>query len=84
MAKLIAGDSSIEVKDGDSIIGACESLGVPFSCYAGACTTCRITIVEGAENLSNPTEAEIDRGMYADKRLACQCKIKQGTVKIKW
>ena len=52
MAKIKAGNREIKVNDGDSIISACEELGVPFGCYEGVCGSCRIKIIKGTENLS--------------------------------
>ena len=43
-----------------------------------------IDIVEGQENLSELTQEEKDMGMNKTRRLACQCKIKSGNVKIKY
>jgi len=39
-------------------------------------------VVEGKENLSELTEEEKDLGRDKEHRLACQCKIKEGEVKI--
>jgi len=71
-------------KDKEPIKDACEKLGVPFSCTEGICGTCMIEIVDGQENLSELTQEEKDMGMNKTRRLACQCRIKNGTVKIKY
>ncbi len=84
MAKIVMGDNEVEVKDGDSIIEACEKLGVPFSCKEGTCGVCNIKILEGADNLSDLTDNEKNFGMSKDSRLACQCRIKSGVVKINY
>ena len=84
MAKIISGNKKIEVKDGDSIIKACEELGVPFGCYEGVCRSCSIGIIKGRENLSELTDNEINQGMDKGNRLACQCKIKKGIIEIKY
>lgn len=83
MAKITQGDKEMLVTDGDSIMQACDSLGVPFSCHVGTCGVCKIEIIKGKENLSELTEEEKELGMDEDNRLACQCKIKKGEVKIK-
>ena len=76
-----------EVEDGSRIEDACEEAGVPFACSGGICGTCIVEVLEGMENLSDPTQAEIDfigeQGVKKE-RMACQCRIKSGTVKIKF
>lgn len=86
MAKLIFGhnDEEVNLEDGHPIAEACEEAGVPFACTEGVCGTCVIEIKEGKDNLSEPTQEEQDflgEGT-CDERLACQCRIKRGTVKI--
>ncbi len=82
MAKIINGEKEVEINDGESISFVCEDMGVPFSCHLGTCGTCMIKIVKGKENLTELTEEEIAFGMDDETRLACQCKIKSGDVKI--
>lgn len=86
MAKLIFDNTKeeIELEDGAPIAEACEEAGVPFACTEGVCGTCVIEVREGKENLTDPTREEEDflgEGC-TDERLACQCKIKQGCVRI--
>jgi ferredoxin len=88
MAKLIFehNDEEVELQDGSAIAESCEDAGVPFACTEGVCGTCVIEIKEGKENLSAPTQEEEDflgQGT-CEERLACQCKINQGTVKIRF
>ena len=81
-----------ELEENEEIQSYCEDGGIPFACTEGICGTCVIEIEEGSENLSDPTEEEYDflgddvaGGEGSGKeRLACQCKIKCGTVKIKY
>ncbi|MCB1084954.1 MAG: (2Fe-2S)-binding protein [Chlamydiia bacterium] len=84
MAKLILNeDETVELEDGERIQEACEEAGVPFACTEGVCGTCVIEVKEGGENLSEPTEEERDfLGEIDEERLACQCRILKGTVKI--
>ena len=84
MAILKTDDTEIEVTDGGSIQEACEQLGVPFGCTQGICGTCLIEVEDGSGNLSSHTPEEQDMGMDETHRLACQCKINSGTVKIKY
>jgi len=74
----------IELPDDSPIAEVCEEAGVPFACTEGVCGTCVIEIKEGKENLTGPTKEEEDflgEGTYHE-RLACQCKIKHGRVRI--
>lgn len=86
MAKLIFEDGDeVEIADGSEIQQACEEQGVPFACTEGVCGTCVIEVDEGMDNLSEFTEAEEDfLGELDTERLACQCKINQGCVKVKF
>lgn len=86
MAKLIFdhNDEEIELEDDAPIAEACEEAGVPFACTEGVCGTCVIEVKEGQENLSKPTQEEEDflgEGTCKE-RLACQCRIKKGCVRI--
>lgn len=83
MAKIKTDNKEIKIKDGEPITKACEELGVPFGCYTGTCGSCKIGIEEGADNLSELTDEENALGMDKNTRLACQCNIKGGEVRIK-
>jgi len=85
MAKVIIKDTGeeIELQDGEPIAQACEDAGVPFACTEGVCGTCVIEVIEGMDNLSDFTQEEKDfLGTLDRERLACQCKIKCGSVKL--
>jgi ferredoxin len=82
MAKLIIDTKEYEIPDGASIAESCEDAGIPFSCNTGVCGTCKVEVLEGAENLSDLTEDELTLGMDPHNRLSCQCRIKSGTVRI--
>lgn len=87
MAKLIFEDTNeeFELPDGSPITEACEQVGVPFACTEGVCGTCVIEVTEGMSNLSIFNEAESDFLGESDReRLACQCKILGGRVKVKF
>ena len=84
MARLRSKDRETEVPDGGSISNAAEDMGVPFGCIVGMCGTCQIIIDEGEENLTQKTQAEIDMELEPHVRLACQCCIRKGTVKIRF
>lgn len=86
MAKLIFehNGEEVELDDDSPIAQPCEDAGLPFACTEGVCGTCFFRVIEGKENLSRPTKEEEDFiGEGNDEeRLACQCRIKQGTVRI--
>lgn len=85
MAKLIFTNTGEEhtLEDGSPLAETCEEGGVPFACTEGICGTCVIEVVEGMENLTPFTQEEQDfLGEQNTERLACQCKIKGGCVKI--
>jgi ferredoxin len=87
MAKLYFEDNGeeIDLPDGSPIAEACEQAGVPFACTEGICGTCVVEVTEGMQNLSEFNQAEADfLGELDRERLACQCKIKCGSVKIKF
>lgn len=88
MAKLIFENTGeeIDLEDNSPIAEQCEEAGVPFACTEGVCGTCVVEIVDGKENLSKMTQEEIDflgEGCD-DERLACQCKLKEGSVTIRY
>jgi ferredoxin len=74
----------VELEDDSPIATACEEAGMPFACTEGVCGTC-IFETEDQENLSPPTQAELDflgeHGVRRE-RMACQCKIKKGVVRV--
>jgi len=86
MAKLIFADGTEEiVKDGSPIGQPCEKHGIFRACNQGFCGTCIVTIAEGSENLTPPTQQEIDfLGQDGTKkeRMTCQACIMKGCVKL--
>ena len=87
MGKLIFEHSGeeFEIGDGEPIASTCEEAGVPFACTEGICGTCVIEVVDGMNNLTPSTQEEKDfLGESPNERLACQCKLKGGCVRIKF
>jgi ferredoxin len=85
MGKLLieGSEEEYDINDSAPIAEACEEAGVPFACTEGVCGTCVIEVKEGMENLSAFTQEEEDfLGEMENERLACQCKLKGGCVKI--
>ncbi len=87
MAKLIfvnTGEEK-ELDDNSTLQEVCEEAGVPFACTEGVCGTCVIEVVDGMDNLSPFTQEEKDfLGDQGCERLACQCTIQRGCVKLKF
>jgi ferredoxin len=83
MAILKINDQEIEIENNTSLTGPSRDLGVSFGCETGVCGTCIIAVEEGMENLNEKNEKETVFCSEENKRLACQCKIKSGLVKIK-
>jgi ferredoxin len=86
MAKLLLNEvDELDLEDGSPIKEVCEEAGVPFACEEGVCGTCVIEVEEGMENLTEFTEEEVDfLGEQECERLACQCRIRSGCVKVKF
>ncbi|MFT4304339.1 MAG: 2Fe-2S iron-sulfur cluster binding domain-containing protein [Candidatus Woesearchaeota archaeon] len=82
MAKLIINGKEEEIQDGEEIAETCDQHEVLFGCCSGVCGSCKIKVIEGMENLSDKVEEEDSFCEEPNERLACQCKIKQGIVKI--
>ena len=84
MAKLIIDNIEYDIPDGTSIAEICEKSGIPFSCNSGVCGTCQVEVLEGQNNLGELNQEEQDLAMDRNHRLSCQCKILNGTVKVKF
>jgi len=84
MAEVNYQKEKVEVKDGEHIKDACETLGVSIGCNEGFCGVCAIEVIEGAENLNEANEREKAFGFAENKRLCCQAKILQGKIKIEF
>jgi len=88
MAKVIFHDTEevVEIEDNSPLGDLMEQHGVFRACSQGICGTCVIEIVDGKENLSPPTSEEIaflgEEGVQSE-RLACQCSILSGTIRVK-
>jgi ferredoxin len=75
----------VEVQSGKILYDELEAHGLilPHGCLAGSCGSCRIEIIEGAENLAPPGAVEMDtieslKKNYPENkviRLSCRAKV---------
>lgn len=78
-------EKSGEFPEGKSLLSIAGQLGVRVSQVCGgdgACGTCRIEVVEGWNNLTNPTPDETYKELDPPYRLSCQAKL-MGDVVVK-
>jgi 2Fe-2S ferredoxin len=82
----------MEVPEGTALVDACDLHGapVPFCCRIASCGTCRVAVLEGADDLLPPAEDELDVLRIYDcdprqVRLACQARLGAGarTVRVR-
>ena len=93
MAKLIVqnlGSLTINVSAPQTVLQAIQATGLDWmhACGAkGRCTTCRVEVITGMENLSPETSAELkyrEAGrLKKTERLTCQVTVLQDEVKVK-
>lgn len=80
----------IDAPAGAALIDLCDEHGapIPFSCRTASCGTCRVHVLEGADQLLPPAEDELDLlDVFNHKpphiRLTCQAKLAPGAVLVK-
>ncbi len=72
---------TVTVPAGTRVIEISDKLnsGIVYGCREGDCGTCLMTVIEGMENLTEPSalEARILKEHFAgrDTRLACQAQV---------
>lgn len=82
-------EQTVTTYAGSTILGASGQFRHPIAsgCSDSSCGTCHVEILEGAENLSEPTAREKgtlkDAGHPAGQRLSCRTEVLKGTVKVK-
>lgn len=84
------GDKPVTVCRGQSILQASLAAGIPHfhACGGNAeCSTCRVLVLDGMENLSaaNASEKALSEsvGLPANMRLACQAKVLGSPVRVR-
>ena len=80
--------AAVPVPAGATLLAALQAAGHDWmhACGAkGRCTTCRLRVSAGAEQLSPPTEAELRYRaagrLRPDERLTCQTRLPAGDVR---
>ena len=66
------------VPEGTTVLQAAVDLGVSISRVCGgnaSCSTCRVEVVAGAENLSPVNAQEIAYDLGENRRLGCQARV---------
>ncbi len=82
-------EQTVTTYAGSTILGASGQLRHPIAsgCSDSTCGTCRVEILEGAENLSEATAREKgtlkESAHPAGYRLSCRTEILTGTVKVR-
>jgi adenylate cyclase len=82
---IVEGHAPFQVSAGNTLLAACEEHGVPMEAACGgfaACSTCRVDVLEGGENLSDRLPEEEAFLNAVGQRLACQAVV-QGPVRIR-
>lgn len=80
---------TVNVPAGTRIIEISEKVGagITYGCREGDCGTCIMKVVEGWDNLTEPSvlEGKVLRDNYAGKhhRLACQAQVLGGDIAVK-
>lgn len=78
-----------QVNAGVTLLAAAGVLAKPISsgCSDSSCATCRVEVLEGAENLDEQNARERatlkENGYPTNLRLACRAELRQGAVKVK-
>lgn len=80
----------IDAAVGDALVDLVDdhSGPIPFSCRSAACGTCRIHILEGADQLAPAAQDEIELLDVYDHvpplvRLTCQAKLGPGATRVR-
>lgn len=84
VANVLGRAKRVDVPDGGELVDVCDHVyaPIPFSCRSATCATCYIEVMEGIELLVPPEPAEQELldllGRFANRRLACQTRIRPG------
>jgi 2Fe-2S ferredoxin len=93
-AKLITESShgrivEIDAPAGAALVDMCDlhNAPIPFSCRSASCGTCRVHVLEGADQLLPPAQDELDLLDVFNMapphiRLTCQAKLAPGATRV--
>ena len=80
---------AIDAPEGAALIDLCDvhAAPIPFSCRSASCGTCRIHVLQGADELLPPAQDELELLDVFDHkpphvRLACQAVLRPGAVRL--
>ena len=82
-------EQSVKVDVGSSIVSASSRMKRPLAtgCSDSTCGTCRVEILEGADNVAEQSARERatlkDNGYPQTYRLGCRTELIKGTVKVR-
>lgn len=79
----------IDSPSGAALVDLCDAhdAPIPFNCRSASCGTCRIHVIEGADELLPPAEDELDlldvfNSKPPNVRLACQARLRPGAARL--
>lgn len=79
---------TVEVPDGSLLVELDGKCSILFACRVGSCGSCKVKVLEGAENLEPPNDAEqAGLSIFATdpaERLLCVCRMKGGKIKVEY
>ena len=82
-------EQTLKAAPGQTLLEISLKAGIPHHHACGGkaqCTTCRVLVEDGADYLTDPTEAEIaisaKRHLPSNVRLACQARLRNGPVRV--
>ena len=84
VANTLGREKQVDLPDGGDLVDAADEVlaPIPFSCRSASCATCQVEVLEGAELLEPPGDAERELLELLDgppqNRLACQARVRPG------
>lgn len=83
-------EKRVEVPQGGELVDICDHFfaPIPFSCRSASCGTCQVDVLEGADLLEAPNDAERELLplLGGHGRLACQARVRpnvDGVIRVR-